>query len=135
MVKTVFQIWEKREELRFDPPRINKHQDFSFVQAKFPSGTPEEVVAKRPAPMPKGFDLCICTHGSAVGRIYTENFVDKKGVPLSTRTHRFIKSNIDKTELASRLALLDFDSVTKYTTGATCVATSEIVDLYNEAHN
>lgn len=135
VVKTVFQIWEKREELRFDPPRINTHQDFTFVQAKFPSDTPKDVVTSTPAPMPKGFDLCICTHGSAVGRIYTENFVDKKGVPLSTRTHRFIKSNIDKAELASRLTLLDFDSVTKYTTGATCVATSEIVDLYNEAHN
>ena len=88
-----------------------------------------------PAPMPKGFDLCICTHGSAVGTIYTKDFVDKKGSPLSTRTHRFIKSNIGTEELAARLALLDLDSVTKYTTGATCVATSEIVDLYNEAHN
>ncbi|MBT5638289.1 MAG: hypothetical protein HOJ16_06980 [Candidatus Peribacter sp.] len=134
VVKTVFQIWEKRPELRFDPPRVTVHSDFSFVQAKFPKGTPEEVIAKRPAPMPKGFDLCICTHGSAVGRIYTENFVDKKGIPLSTRTHRFIKSNIGTEELAARLALLDFDSVTKYTTGATCVATSEIVDLYNDAH-
>lgn len=135
VVKTVFQIWEKRDESRNDPPRINTHKDFSFVQAKFPSGTPKDIVTSTPAPMPKGFDLCICTHGSAVGTIYTKDFVDKKGSPLSTRTHRFIKSNIGTEELAARLALLDLDSVTKYTTGATCVATSEIVDLYNEAHN
>lgn len=134
VVKTVFQIWEKREELRHDSPRVNTHKDFSFVAAKHPAGTSKEDQLKKPAPMPIEFDICLCTHGSAVGTIYTEKFVDKNDVPLSTRTHRFIKSNIDKEELASRLALLDYDSVTKYTTGATCVATSEIVDLYKECY-
>lgn len=132
VVKTVFQIWEKRSVDRVDPPRTNVHKDFSFILAKHPAGTPSEVASKEPAPMPSSFDICVCTHGSAVGRIYSDSFVDRKGSPLSTRTHRFIKSKIDKKVLVNRLSQLDYNSLAKYTTGATCVATSEIVDLYTE---
>ena len=132
VVKTVFQIWEKRTKPRIDSPRITAHRDFTFVTAKHPAGTSREVANKEPAPMPSGFDICICTHGAAAGTLYAENFVDKKGQPLSTRTHRFIKSNINVRRLHDRLSQLDYGSITKYTTGATCVATSEIVDLYTE---
>lgn len=132
VVKTVFQIWEKRNVDRIDSPRVTEHKDFTFVTAKHPAGTPQEIAKKEPAPMPSNFDICICTHGSAVGTVYTENFVDKKGRPLSTRTHRFIKSNINVKRLHDRLVQLDYKSIAKYTTGATCVATSEIVDLYTE---
>lgn len=132
VVKTVFQIWEKRNVERVDPPRATEHKDFTFITAKHPAGTSQETVKKEPAPMPSNFDICICTHGSAVGTVYAENFVDKKGQPLSTRTHRFIKSNIGVKRLHDRLVQLDYRGIAKYTTGATCVATSEIVDLYTE---
>jgi hypothetical protein len=85
-------------------------------------------LSQKPAPAPKNADLAICTHGSAAGTVYGSSF-DKK----SSRTHRFIKvkDGIDKADLARRLRRLDYQSVFKYTVGATCVSTEEIIYLYN----
>ena len=89
-----------------------------------------KLLSQKPAPAPKDADLAICTHGSAAGTVYGSSF-DKK----SSRTHRFIKvkNGIDKTELAKRLRKLDYESVFKYTVGATCVSTEEIIHLYNNS--
>jgi hypothetical protein len=92
----------------------------------------KESLSQRPADPPKDADVAICTHGSGVGKVHTGNFKGK-----STRTHRFIKINnkeISAKEMANRLKSLDYSSVTKYTVGATCVSTEEIVLLYSQKY-
>lgn len=150
VVSTVFQVWERREELRIDSPKKTSHNDFSFLRiAEVTFGNVADEIIKlgvdqslksqikdilqdslsqKPAPVPSGADIAICTHGSGVGKVYTSNFSTK-----SSRTHRFIKldsKEISTKTLAERLRSLDYDSVTKYTVGATCVSTEEIVQLY-----
>lgn len=121
-VSTVFQIWERREEERIDSPMVRECKDFSFIKYESPVEGPA-------APVPPGADIAICTHGSGYGKILTQNFSKK-----NTRTHRFIKANIDKQKLSTALRSLDFESVAKYTVGATCLSTAEIVGLYLEKY-
>jgi hypothetical protein len=87
--------------------------------------------SQRPAKCPEDADIAVCSHGSGVGKVITDYEKFKK---LSTRTHRYIKikSDIDKEVLAKRLRSIDYDSVTKYTVGATCISTNEIVVLYKK---
>jgi len=120
VVSTIFQIWEKRDVNRVDPPKLRECDDFSFVKFTSPIKGPA-------APVPAGSNIAICTHGSGAGKVFEDSFQSK-----NTRTHRFIKikSNITKEELADRLRSLDFQSVFKYTVGATCISTEEIIRLY-----
>ena len=88
--------------------------------------------SQRPAEVPIGVDIAICTHGSGVGKVHLKNFNSK-----STRTHRFINiANVDltKEELTKRLRSLDYESIYKYSTGATCVSKEEIVYLYSKKY-
>lgn len=150
VVSTVFQVWERREELRVDPKKKTSCSDFSFAttsEVTFESvvsqiiakgldkGLRKEIVgllkesfSQRPAEVPKGVDIAICTHGSGVGKVHPKNFSSK-----STRTHRFINIDNDeltKEKLTKRLRSLDYESIYKYSTGATCVSKEEIVYLY-----
>ena len=150
VVSTVFQVWERRDELRVDPIKRTSCSDFSFettTEVTFESiasqiiakgldkGLRKEIVAllkesfsQRPADVPEGVDIAICTHGSGVGKVFPKNFNSK-----STRTHRFINidnENLTKEELTKRLRSLDYESIYKYSTGATCVSKEEIVYLY-----
>lgn len=150
VVSTVFQVWERRDELRVDPIKRTSCSDFSFAttsEVTFESiasqiiakgldkGLRKEIVAllkesfsQRPADVPEGVDIAICTHGSGVGKVFPKNFNSK-----STRTHRFINidnENLTKEELTKRLRSLDYESIYKYSTGATCVSKEEIVYLY-----
>ena len=149
VVSTVFQVWERRPELRIDPKKRTSCDDFSFVKTSevtyanvaeqlIQQGVDKglkssivkilaETLSQRPAEAPTHADLAICTHGSGVGKIHTGNFKTK-----STRTHRFIQidSDIDKKELTKRLRSLDYESIYRYSTGATCVSKEEIVQLY-----
>jgi len=154
-VSTVFQIWERRDTKRVDPPRRNTCNDFGFsrigevtyssvanqIMALFKdktTDTKKKVVAlmkdslsQRAAPVPEDADMAICTHGAAAGKVLTGNFST-----VSSRTHRFIKikSKITKSALAKRLRSLDYESIFKYTVGATCVSTEEIVYLYTQKY-
>ena len=130
-VATVFQIWERREEHRHDPKPVHECKDFKFVTAKHPEGTSKQDRKDNPAPCPTGVDIAICSHGAGVGKVTTDYNTFKD---FNTRTHRYIKikSNIDKQILAIKLRALDFDSVTKYTVGATCISTNEIIVLYKD---
>ena len=154
-VSTVFQIWERRDVKRVDPPKKTSCKDFSFARIaevsyssvanqimdlfeNNSSETKKKVIAlmkeslsQRAAPVPKEADLAICTHGSGAGKVYTKNFQS-----VSSRTHRFIKNNssLSNDDLAKRLRKLDYDSIIKYTVGATCVSTEEIVYLYTQKH-
>jgi hypothetical protein len=150
VVSTVFQVWERRRELRVDPRKRTACSDFSFAttsEVTFESiasqiiakgldkglrneivGLLKESFSQRPAEVPKGVDIAICTHGSGVGKVFPKNFNSK-----STRTHRFINidnDNLTKEELTKRLRSLDYESIYKYSTGATCVSKEEIVYLY-----
>ena len=150
VVSTVFQVWERRDELRVDPKKRTSCSDFSFAttsEVTFESiasqiiakgldkGLRKEIVdllkesfSQRPADVPEGVDIAICTHGSGVGKVFPKNFNSK-----STRTHRFINidnENLTKEELTKRLRSLDYESIYKYSTGATCVSKEEIVYLY-----
>jgi hypothetical protein len=149
VVSTVFQVWERREEKRVDQQKLLSCSDFSFAatsEVTFSSVVSQlimnglskdfrqqaldilkESFAQRPAEAPLEVDIAICTHGAGVGKIHTSGFKSK-----STRTHRFIKINseIKKAELVKRLRALDYDSIHKYSTGATCVSKEEIVYLY-----
>ncbi len=150
VVSTVFQVWERRAELRVDPKKRTSCSDFSFAttsEVTFESiasqiiakgldkGFRKEIVdllkesfSQRPADVPKGVDIAICTHGSGVGKVHGKNFNSK-----STRTHRFINidnPNLQKEKLIKRLRSLDYESIYKYSTGATCVSKEEIVYLY-----
>lgn len=156
-VSTVFQIWEKRDYLRQDPEKTNVCVDFEFVREAEYTATmaSKEILSsfsnlsdedhkrlksaiennikdnfsQRPAECPADADIAICTHGSGVGKVHGSGFQNK-----STRTHRHIKikSSITKKQLVERLKKLDYDSIVKYTVGATCISTEEIVYLYNE---
>jgi len=154
-VSTVFQIWERRDTKRVDPPRKNTCKDFGFSRIgevtygsvanqimdlfedkstdikKKVVALMKESLSQRAAPVPEDADIAICTHGSAAGKIYTGNFST-----VSSRTHRFIKikSKITKEELTKRLRSLDYESIFKYTVGATCVSTEEIVYLYTQKY-
>ena len=112
-VATIFQIWEKRSYKRQDSKRNSKCDDFEFTTDVANS------------------DLAICTHGAAVGTVYSASFQDR-----SVRTHRFIKikNSLPKEEMADRLRNLDFRQFYKYTVGATCVSTEEIVMIYNDSY-
>jgi hypothetical protein len=150
VVATVFQVWERRDELRVDPKKRTSCSDFSFettsevtfesiasqiIAKGLDKGLRKEIVAllkesfsQRPADVPEGVDIAICTHGSGVGKVFPKNFNSK-----STRTHRFINidnENLTKEELTKRLRSLDYESIYKYSTGATCVSKEEIVYLY-----
>jgi uncharacterized protein YkuJ len=150
VVSTVFQVWERRQELRVDPKKKTSCSDFSFAttsEVTFESvvsqiiakgldkgfrseivGLLKESFSQRPAEVPKGVDIAICTHGSGVGKVHPKNFNSK-----STRTHRFINidnPNLQKEKLTKRLRSLDYESIYKYSTGATCVSKEEIVYLY-----
>ena len=120
VVKTVFQIWERRESPRQDPKKNKFHKDFKFITVKSPSSGPA-------TPAPTNADLAIQTHGSGYGKVYSSNFLSK-----NSRTHRFIISNIATSILEQRLKSLDFESKAKYTVGATCISEEEIVLLYTE---
>ena len=156
-VSTVFQIWEKRAEQRIDSERSNYCSDFEFVRnSEYTPGNAyrdiikqfghfseedkkklkkalesniKENFSQRPAECPMEADIAICTHGSGVGKVHGSGFAKK-----STRTHRHIKisSPISKKEMVERLRSLDYESITKYTVGADCVSTEEIVYLYNK---
>ena len=97
----------------------------------------EEVIKEhfkqQPAKCPEDADVVICTHGSAYGKVYTSNFEK-----LSTRTHRHIKikSDITAKVLAERLRKLKpkFDEIAKYTVGADCISTEEILLCYVEEY-
>jgi hypothetical protein len=107
-VATVFQVWERGTTERIDPPLIRECDDFSFVKN------------------PEGADLAIRTHGSGYGLVFRDNFQD-----ISPRTHRFIKAKAETPKLiAQRLEGIDYYQTAKFTTGAPCVATSEIFKLY-----
>ena len=154
-VSTVFQIWERRDQKRVDPPKKTSCEDFSFsriaevsyssvatqIMNLFEENSTEtrkkivavmkESLSQRAAPVPEDADLAICTHGSGAGKVHTKNFQS-----VSSRTHRFIKNNssLSNDDLAKRLRKLDYDSIIKYTVGATCVSTEEIVYLYTQKH-
>jgi hypothetical protein len=155
IVSTIFQIWQRRDEKRIDKVRKGQCSDFGWSRIAEVSynkvateimilldikntETKKKVIAlmkeslsQRAAAVPKDADLAICTHGSGAGKVHINNF-DK----VSSRTHRFIKikSKIPKEELAKRLRSLDYNSIMKYTVGATCVSTEEIIDLYTQKY-
>ena len=158
-VSTVFQVWEKRDYDRKDPIKSNACSDFEFVREaeytasmaakeileNFKDLTDEDYknykniiennikdnFSQKPAECPHNADIAICTHGSGVGKVHGSGFENK-----STRTHRHIKikSSIKKKELVDRLRKLDYTSIVKYTVGATCISTEEIVYLYNKKY-
>ena len=153
-VSTVFQIWERRDQKRIDPARKTTCDDFSFSRVaeitysmvadqiirdceissthkKAMAAIMKSYLSQKAAPVPTDADLAICTHGSGAGKVLTKNFQS-----VSSRTHRFIKnnSNLSNDDLAKRLRRLDYNSIIKYTVGATCVSTEEIVYLYSQKH-
>lgn len=117
-VSVVFQVWERREEDRQDLQMKDSCGDFCFIKVKSPSSGPA-------APAPDNADIAICTHGSGYGKIHLSNHSD-----LNSRTHRFIKSNIESEKLAQRLGSIVWEDVAKYTVGAPCLSTKEIVYAY-----
>lgn len=122
-VPVVFQVWQRKDEMRKDPVMLDKCADFHFVKVKSN--------AKGPAtPAPVGADLAICTHGSGYGKIILNHYSH-----LNTRTHRFIKSKIDPNLLASRLLFLNWKEIAKYTVGAPCISTKEIVEAYEKVYS
>jgi hypothetical protein len=120
VVKTVFQVWERRDDPRQDSKKNKMHKDFKFITVKSPSSGPA-------APAPTNADLAIQTHGSGYGKVHSSNFSS-----MNTRTHRFMISNIAIPVLEQRLKSLDYESKAKYTVGATCISEEEIVLLYTE---
>lgn len=120
-VPVVFQVWERQEKERVDPIMPDSCKDFSFIKVTSPT-------TGAASPAPTNADVAICTHGSGYGKVKLDNHSS-----LNTRTHRFIKSNIDKQILAERLKTLNWKEVAKYTVGAPCLSTKEIVDAYKKS--
>lgn len=152
-VSTVFQIWERRDQKRVDPPKTTSCKDFSFTnigevtfgqvaEKIIQKGVDRELkkdievilkeyLSQKSTTAPDDADIAICTHGSGAGKVYSSGFEKK-----NSRTHRFIKnnSNLNNKDLAKRLKGLDYESIFKYTVGATCVSTEEIVYLYTQKY-
>lgn len=124
VVKCVFQIWERREYERVDSAPRRTTADFAFRKVVSPS-------SGAAAPAPLDADMAIRTHGHGYGSVTMRN--DPKWQCLNTRTHRFICSNIDIQDLATRLKAIDWTHVGKYTVGQPCISTEEIVEQYEQA--
>ena len=120
-VPVVFQVWQRQVQDRIDPAMPDSCQDFDFIKVNSPASGPAK-------PAPTNADLAICTHGSGYGRITTGDHS-----ALNTRTHRFIRSKIDKNLLADRLNSLNWKEIGKYTVGAPCISTKEIVQAYSSS--
>ena len=75
-------------------------------------------------------------YASTTYRAFRDFF--RKHHKLSTRTHRHIKikSDITVKELGERLKSLKpkFEEIAKYTVGATCISTEEILMCYVEEY-
>ena len=106
-VKTIFQIWEKRNYQRPGLVKKTSCADFSFVVDRTKA------------------DIAITTHGVSFGKVYENNFSH-----LSHTTNRFIISRIDKATLVDRLKTLDLKPFARFTTGAPCVSQTELIELY-----
>jgi len=110
-VKTIFQIWERRNYKRPELVKTNACADFHFV------------------PDASQAHIAITTHGVSFGKVYENNFSH-----LSKTTNRFIVSAIDKATLVGRLRMLDLKPFARFTTGAPCVSQTELIKLYSSKH-
>ena len=108
-VPCVFQVWQKRDELRLTPPPLTTHDDFQWVE-------------------PTSADFAIQRVGGRAGKIITSGF---HGLPRSS--HHFIKSLVPS--VLTTMQALDFDSVKWDTAGNPSVSRSEIVALYTSARD
>lgn len=104
-VPCVFQIWERRAELRVDVTGPRNHSDFWFVR--------------------RGeADFAIRRVGRSAGRVFRD-FED-----YSRTSHHFVKAG-DPERVIQALEAIDWSQVRGLTAGVPCVGKEEIVRLYS----
>jgi hypothetical protein len=104
----VFQIWERRRDLRDDPVLPRSHPDFAFVKDK----------AKA--------DLSIQRVGVKAGRVRTA-FADR-----ATTSHYFIRDLTPERRVEKILKLIDWTAVKAQCAAVPSIGKTELVRLYAE---
>lgn len=107
-VPTVFQIWERRPDLRARIKPPTTHADFVFCQR-------EEA------------DFAIQRVGANAG------LIKPKAKAGSASSHHFLKANGCSQRLLQRFELLDFEGARTKTAGNPSIAKTEVVSLYSQA--
>lgn len=107
-VPTVFQIWEKRTELRAVTYNQMQHPHFAFVAAS-------------------GADFAFQRVGARAG------LVSKEGLQKSAQSHYFLKPCIESDQLFDRLRSIDWDPIKRRTAGNPSIGKGELIGSYSAA--
>lgn len=107
-VPTVFQIWERRIELRMVTHNATKHPHFSFVRANEAHFAFQRVGARA-------------------------GLVSREGLQKSPQSHYFLKANIGPDDLFYRLRSIDWDPVKLRTAGNPSIGKGELIHSYDAA--
>jgi hypothetical protein len=107
-VPTVFQIWEKRVELRPLTASTMSHPHFSFVAARDAHFAFQRV-------------------GARAGMVSFE------GLTKSAQSHYFLKANVDADSLFEKLRSIDWNEVKWRTAGNPSIGKGELISNYETA--
>lgn len=112
VIRTVFQIWERRDYPRTKIEIKLTTDDFTFT-------TPENA------------HFAYVTHGYSHGKIKEDNLQN-----LTTTTHSFIKvtEGLDPDVIKERLQNIDFRRWSQFSTNQPVISRAEIVELYEESY-
>ncbi len=105
-VPTVFQIWEKRDQLRPLHQAIMRHPHFSFVASQEAHFAFQRVGARA-------------------------GLVSEEGLRKSPQSHYFLQSHINAGSLIDRLQSLDWDTIKWRTAGNPSIGKGELVETYS----
>lgn len=120
--KCCFQIWLKVDNPRAIIKYSKTHNDFAFMK----HGPKDE--KSQPTP-PEGADFVVKAYGSNCGKI-KETELDT----LRPKSWHWIKSNIDKQVLKTRISNLDF-SISKDTVRQDSLGQQELIHIYKLKYN
>lgn len=122
MVKCCFQVWEKKTTKRLFVNLPTKHSDWEFLSF----GPIDE--KGQPTP-PEGADFAMRAYGGKIGEIKSDQLTE-----LRPKSWHWIKSNIDKKELITRFAELDYSNSLN-TARQNSMGRGELVNLYTDFLN
>jgi hypothetical protein len=108
-VPTVFQIWERRAELRSLTPKVTRHPDFSFVKAQEAHFAFQRV-------------------GARAGLVSVE------GLRKSPQSHYFLRARDNHDLLLNRLRSIDWTPIKSRTAGNPSIGKGELIGAYSALH-
>ncbi len=104
-VPTVFQIWERKEDLRLATVSVRTHSDFDFVTLKDAHFAFQRVGARA-------------------------GLVSFEGLKKSPQSHYFLKARSSKKTIFDRLKMIDWEPIKSRTAGNPSIGKAELVGAY-----